>query len=123
MYVPCRPHSYLPLYPCSSASLERLNNTIILQLSSTLSSLTLPPAEVLDDLRTLERKTGLVFTLLKASVYSIVLQQEVSYGNPDLGQSQGTGREGPGGFGFGTASGGPNVQNGGDDEDGSEGTG
>ncbi|KAI9703768.1 MAG: hypothetical protein M1836_007538 [Candelina mexicana] len=33
--------------------------------------------EILDSLRGLERKTGLVFTLLKASVYSIVLQQQI----------------------------------------------
>jgi len=31
----------------------------------------------MDSLRELERKTGLVFTLLKASVYSLVLQQEL----------------------------------------------
>jgi DASH complex subunit DAD3 len=32
---------------------------------------------MMDALRTLERKTGLVFTLLKASVYSMVLQQQL----------------------------------------------
>ncbi|KAK0651438.1 DASH complex subunit Dad3-domain-containing protein [Cercophora newfieldiana] len=36
-----------------------------------------PTTEILDGLRELERKTSLVFTLLKASVYSIVLQQEI----------------------------------------------
>jgi DASH complex subunit DAD3 len=36
-----------------------------------------PSAEILDSLRGLERKTSLVFTLLKASVYSIVLQQQI----------------------------------------------
>ncbi|KIN01255.1 hypothetical protein OIDMADRAFT_54388 [Oidiodendron maius Zn] len=36
-----------------------------------------PTSEILDGLRQLERKTSLVFTLLKASVYSIVLQQEM----------------------------------------------
>jgi DASH complex subunit DAD3 len=36
-----------------------------------------PTGEILDGLRQLERKTSLVFTLLKASVYSIVLQQEM----------------------------------------------
>ncbi|KAK4574488.1 hypothetical protein LTR86_001329 [Recurvomyces mirabilis] len=36
-----------------------------------------PSAEILDALRGLERKTTTVFTLLKASVYSIVLQQEI----------------------------------------------
>ncbi|QIW99067.1 hypothetical protein AMS68_004585 [Peltaster fructicola] len=33
--------------------------------------------EMLDSLRVLERKTSTVFTLLKASVYSIVLQQGI----------------------------------------------
>ncbi|QSZ35858.1 hypothetical protein DSL72_006980 [Monilinia vaccinii-corymbosi] len=37
-----------------------------------------PTAFILDNLRQLERKTSLVFTLLKASVYSIVLQQQIS---------------------------------------------
>ncbi|KAF1931035.1 uncharacterized protein M421DRAFT_418517 [Didymella exigua CBS 183.55] len=36
-----------------------------------------PSAAVLDGLRGLERKTSLVFTLLKASVYSIVLNQQI----------------------------------------------
>ncbi|CAD0056822.1 unnamed protein product [Aureobasidium pullulans] len=36
-----------------------------------------PSADILDALRGLERKTSTVFTLLKASVYSIVLQQEI----------------------------------------------
>jgi DASH complex subunit DAD3 len=40
-----------------------------------------PTAEILDGLRQLERKTSLVFTLLKASVYSIVLQQEIYSGD------------------------------------------
>ncbi|EGS23860.1 uncharacterized protein CTHT_0005680 [Thermochaetoides thermophila DSM 1495] len=39
-----------------------------------------PATEILDGLRELERKTSLVFTLLKASVYSIVLQQEIDWG-------------------------------------------
>ena len=38
-----------------------------------------PSTEILDGLRDLERKTSLVFTLLKASVYSIVLQQEIAW--------------------------------------------
>ena len=37
-----------------------------------------PTAAVLDGLRKLERKTSLVSTLLKASVYSIVLQQQIA---------------------------------------------
>ncbi|KAH6839239.1 DASH complex subunit Dad3-domain-containing protein [Alternaria alternata] len=49
---------------------------------NTLSSLLLdlsnnPSAAMLDGLRGLERKTSLVFTLLKASVYSIVLNQQI----------------------------------------------
>jgi DASH complex subunit DAD3 len=47
-----------------------------------------PSAEILDALRGLERKTTTVFTLLKASVYSIVLQQEI-FG--DEGEAEGTG--------------------------------
>ncbi|EMF09468.1 DASH_Dad3-domain-containing protein [Sphaerulina musiva SO2202] len=42
-----------------------------------------PSAEILDSLRGLERKTTTVFTLLKASVYSIVLQQEIADGDAD----------------------------------------
>jgi len=45
-----------------------------------------PTAEILDGLRQLERKTSLVFTLLKASVYSIVLQQEIYSGDQTGGQ-------------------------------------
>lgn len=44
-----------------------------------------PSAEILDSLRGLERKTSLVFTLLKASVYSIVLQQQI--GEEEMGGS------------------------------------
>lgn len=40
-----------------------------------------PTTQILDGLRELERKTSLVFTLLKASVYSIVLQQEIDWGD------------------------------------------
>ena len=48
------------------------------QLSGLLAELAAKPsAEILDALRGLERKTTTVFTLLKASVYSIVLQQEI----------------------------------------------
>ncbi|KAI9874217.1 MAG: hypothetical protein M1830_010051 [Pleopsidium flavum] len=50
-------------------------------LSTSLSALSnTPTAEILDSLRLLERKTSLVFTLLKASVYSIVLQQQIREG-------------------------------------------
>ncbi|KAI9772540.1 MAG: hypothetical protein M1840_000745 [Geoglossum simile] len=48
------------------------------KLSTTLNDLAdSPTAQVLDSLRGLERKMGLVFTLLKASVYSIVLQTQI----------------------------------------------
>ncbi|PSN73195.1 DASH complex, subunit Dad3, partial [Corynespora cassiicola Philippines] len=53
--------------------LGNLNN-----MSNLLSELSAnPSAEILDALRGLERKTSLVFTLLKASVYSIVLNQQI----------------------------------------------
>jgi DASH complex subunit DAD3 len=48
------------------------------QMSTLLLSLShKPSAAILDGLRGLERKTSLVFTLLKASVYSIVLNQQI----------------------------------------------
>ncbi|KAL2135228.1 hypothetical protein VTI74DRAFT_9320 [Chaetomium olivicolor] len=51
------------------------------KLANILDDLASAPAtEILDALRELERKTSLVFTLLKASVYSIVLQQEIDWG-------------------------------------------
>lgn len=50
-----------------------------------------PSAEILDALRGLERKTSTVFTLLKASVYSIVLQQEI-YGGEQGDQDDATPR-------------------------------
>ena len=50
----------------------------IIQLAPLLANLASDPtADILDGLRLLERKTSLVSTLLKASVYSIVLQQEM----------------------------------------------
>lgn len=59
------------------------------KLSSLVSDLAAnPSAEILDALRGLERKTSLVFTLLKASVYSIVLQQQI--GEEEMGQSTST---------------------------------
>ncbi|KFH46763.1 DASH complex subunit-like protein [Hapsidospora chrysogenum ATCC 11550] len=52
------------------------------KLASTLDHLASnPSADILDGLRDLERKTSLAFTLLKASVYSIVLQQEIDWGD------------------------------------------
>ncbi|KAK4180334.1 putative dash complex subunit dad3 [Triangularia setosa] len=59
------------------------------KLASLLDSLASnPTVEILDGLRELERKTSLVFTLLKASVYSIVLQQEMGWGGGDHNQQQ-----------------------------------
>lgn len=59
------------------------------QLSQELSTLSERPAgEILDGLRMLERKMSLVFTLLKASVYSIVLQQGIG---DDDGEGRGKG--------------------------------
>ncbi|KAF2018891.1 hypothetical protein BU24DRAFT_458620 [Aaosphaeria arxii CBS 175.79] len=59
--------------------LGNLNNmsTLLAELSAN------PSAEILDSLRGLERKTSLVFTLLKASVYSIVLNQQFVDGDGD----------------------------------------
>lgn len=55
----------------------------------------------LDGLRLLERKTATVYTLLKASVYSIVLQQQII----NDGEAAGAGGAGPigggdGGYGY-----------------------
>jgi DASH complex subunit DAD3 len=62
------------------------------QLASLLDTMAgKPTAEILDGLRQLERKTSLVFTLLKASVYSIVLQQEI-YSGDQVGGSEDGGR-------------------------------
>ncbi|KAL7951022.1 DASH complex subunit Dad3 domain-containing protein [Trichoderma barbatum] len=59
---------------------ERLatNMKTLATLLDTLASN--PTVGILDGLRELERKTSLAFTLLKASVYSIVLQQEIDWG-------------------------------------------
>ncbi|KAH7414233.1 DASH complex subunit Dad3-domain-containing protein [Phaeosphaeria sp. MPI-PUGE-AT-0046c] len=47
-----------------------------------------PSAAILDGLRGLERKTSLVFTLLKASVYSIVLNQQIGEGGSEEGDRE-----------------------------------
>jgi len=52
----------------------------------------------LDGLRLLERKTATVCTLLKASVYSIVLQQQI-YNDNENEQGQGQGQYQDGGDG------------------------
>ena len=46
---------------------------------------------MLESLRALERKTTVVCTLLKASVYSIVLQQEVYSGSMGTAGEEGDG--------------------------------
>ena len=75
-----------PLEKDVLAEYERLLNNLN-KLSTSLSDLsTNPTLEVLDGLRLLERKTSLVGTLLKASVYSIVLQQEVYGGGEEEGE-------------------------------------
>lgn len=48
----------------------------------------------LDGLRLLERKTATVCTLLKASVYSIVLQQQIWNENEEQQQQQQHGEQG-----------------------------
>lgn len=76
----------IPSYPRTTPS-NNATDTVS-QLSASIASLaTSPTAKLLDSLRELERKTGLVFTLLKASVYSIVLQQQLE----DEGQMGGGG--------------------------------
>jgi DASH complex subunit DAD3 len=69
-------------------------------MSTLLSTLSATPSvEILDALRGLERKTSLVFTLLKASVYSIVLQQQINE-DPDVDEGQGMGLGGSRGSGM-----------------------
>ncbi|KAL2221856.1 DASH complex subunit Dad3-domain-containing protein [Thermoascus aurantiacus ATCC 26904] len=69
------------------------------KLASALDHLAGDPASVtLDGLRLLERKTATVCTLLKASVYSIVLQQQI-YNDNENEQGQGQGQYQDGGDG------------------------
>jgi DASH complex subunit DAD3 len=80
-YTALRPKSRLPpAFRGLSFDVDLTNEC--LQLAPLLASLsTTPTAAVLDGLRLLERKTSLVSTLLKASVYSIVLQQQMMNGD------------------------------------------
>lgn len=65
--------------------------TLYVQMSALLAELSdAPSAAMLDGLRGLERKTSLVFTLLKASVYSIVLNQQIQE-NGQEGEHEGEG--------------------------------
>ncbi|KAJ9218572.1 hypothetical protein DTO169C6_9068 [Paecilomyces variotii] len=69
------------------------------KLSDKLADLSGNPSSMtLDGLRLLERKTATVCTLLKASVYSIVLQQQIynDEENNELGDDGGAGYEGDG---------------------------
>ena len=60
-----------------------------------------PSAAVLDGLRGLERKTSLVFTLLKASVYSIVLNQQIQDHGQAEAETEAGGGQGSEGEGWG----------------------
>lgn len=53
-----------------------------------------PTTEILDSLRELERKTALVFTLLKTSVYNIVLLQGIEWDDGGGGGGVGGGSQG-----------------------------
>ncbi|KAL5341610.1 DASH complex subunit Dad3-domain-containing protein [Aspergillus crustosus] len=70
------------------------------KLSTKLSSLADSPSTItLDGLRQLERKTATVCTLLKASVYSIVLQQQIfNEGEEQQQEEGGIGEDGGGGY-------------------------
>ncbi|CAK7241544.1 MAG: hypothetical protein STHCBS139747_003006 [Sporothrix thermara] len=75
--------SHEDLTPTEQAVLEEYERLAenMKKLANVLDDLSGRPAtETLDGLRELERKTSLVFTLLKASVYSIVLQHEIDGG-------------------------------------------
>ncbi|KAI9803424.1 MAG: hypothetical protein M1833_000943 [Piccolia ochrophora] len=89
------PQQHPGMTPLESALIEEYTRLLgnLNNLSSSLSHLAdTPTAEIMDGLRGLERKTSLVFTLLKASVYSIVLQQQIWAGGEDGGDaSQGMG--------------------------------
>ena len=77
MYKPRPPAAPLP----PTCEQQNDSTNALAQLAELLASLASKPSvEILDALRGLERKTSTVFTLLKASVYSIVLQQEIDDG-------------------------------------------
>ncbi|KAJ9300655.1 hypothetical protein DTO271G3_1819 [Paecilomyces variotii] len=73
------------------------------KLSDKLADLSGNPSSMtLDGLRLLERKTATVCTLLKASVYSIVLQQQIynDEENNEVGEDGGVGSGGYEGDGY-----------------------
>ena len=82
MYVNS-PLLFFPNVFCDNNDTLLVPNAIRLTLSDSAAKLSTilaelaanPSAAILDSLRGLERKTTTVFTLLKASVYSIVLEQ------------------------------------------------
>ncbi|BFZ63360.1 hypothetical protein YB2330_004482 [Saitoella coloradoensis] len=80
-----------PLSPLESALLSEYTSLSqnLTQLNTTIASLAnTPTAQILDELRSLERKTGLVFTLFKASVYAIVMQNEEMAGAEGEGDGE-----------------------------------
>ncbi|KAJ6005824.1 DASH complex subunit Dad3 [Penicillium sp. IBT 35674x] len=82
------------------------------QLSDKVSDLAGSPASMtLDGLRLLERKTATVCTLLKASVYSIVLQQQIWNEDQEQQQQQ---QSGEGQYGDQTYTGGGGYEGEGD---------
>ncbi|KUL90902.1 hypothetical protein ZTR_00794 [Talaromyces verruculosus] len=69
------------------------------KLGDALANLADNPASLtLDGLRLLERKTATVYTLLKASVYSIVLQQQIINDGEAAASAGGAGGAGDGGY-------------------------
>ncbi|KAL2195805.1 DASH complex subunit Dad3-domain-containing protein [Corynascus similis CBS 632.67] len=88
MDPPPRPQSALLTSPPELSPLEQEVLDEYERLAENMKNLatilddlaSVPASDILDGLRELERKTSLVFTLLKASVYSIVLQQEIDWG-------------------------------------------
>ncbi|KAG9239108.1 DASH complex subunit Dad3-domain-containing protein [Amylocarpus encephaloides] len=89
--TPPQPEDLTPLEQDVLDEYERLAENMK-RLATQLDTLAnKPAAEILDGLRQLERKTSLVFTLLKASVYSIVLQQEIFSADQEGRGSEGGG--------------------------------
>ncbi|KAK9433863.1 DASH complex subunit Dad3-domain-containing protein [Lipomyces doorenjongii] len=56
---------------------KRLSQNLNILSGQLAKMASVPTPEILDNLRVLERKMAIVFTLLKASVYSIFLQQQL----------------------------------------------
>ncbi|KAI9928316.1 hypothetical protein AWENTII_008032 [Aspergillus wentii] len=96
---PADPESENPLLRASNPLVTDLEQEVldeytrllgnVNKLSDKLSDLAGDPSSLtLDGLRLLERKTATVCTLLKASVYSIVLQQQIFNENEEQQQAQ-----------------------------------